>query len=74
MKTTALEVAIRKARMLPDETREQIGRDVLLRIEKLERLRADLEVGIDQLDAGEGAPIDIDGIISQASQPHGAGA
>jgi hypothetical protein len=42
MNTTALEVAISKARSLPDAAREQIGRDVLLRIERLEKLRGDL--------------------------------
>jgi hypothetical protein len=71
MKTTALDVAITKAQSLPEATREQIGRDVLLRIEKLERLRADLQIGIDQLDAGRGAEIDVDRIIHQARRHHG---
>jgi len=54
METTAFEIAISKAQELPEETREQLGRDVLFQIEKLERLRADLQVGIDQLNAGQG--------------------
>jgi hypothetical protein len=68
---TAFEVAVRKAKELPKETREQIGRDVLLRIDKLERLRADLQIGIDQLDAGEGSEIDITDIIIRAHRQHG---
>jgi hypothetical protein len=68
---TAFEVAVRKAKELPAETREQIGRDVLLRIEKLERLRADLQIGIDQLDAGQGSAIDITDIIIRAHRQHG---
>jgi len=74
MKNTALDVAIRKAKGLPDETREQIGRDMLVRIEKLERLRADLQLGIDQLDAGRGTEVDIDEIIGKARRQHGAAA
>lgn len=74
MKTNALDVAITKAQSLPEETREQIGRDVLLRIEKLEQLRADLQLGIDQLDAGQGTEIAIGEIISRARREHGKAA
>jgi hypothetical protein len=74
MKMTAFEIAVSKVQKLPDDTREQIGRDVLLRIEKLERLRTDLQIGIDQLDAGEGTEIDIEEIISQLPSQHGAAA
>jgi hypothetical protein len=71
MNSTALDLAITKAQALPEATREQIGRDVLLRIEKLERLRADLQIGIKQLDAGRGREIDIERIIRKARRHHG---
>ena len=70
----ALEIAIDKAHTLPKETQEQIGRDMLLRIEKLEQLRADLQVGIDELDAGGGEEIEIDDIIGEAHRQHGESA
>jgi hypothetical protein len=71
MNTTALEVAISKARSLPDAAREQIGRDVLLRIERLEKLRGDLQIGIDELEAGKGKTIAMDDLKAEARQQHG---
>jgi hypothetical protein len=71
MNTTALEVAISKARSLPDAAREQIGRDVLLRIERLEKLRGDLQIGIDELEAGKGETIAMDDLKAEARQQHG---
>jgi hypothetical protein len=71
MNTTALEVAISKARSLPDAAREQIGRDVLLRIERLEKLRGDLQIGIDELEAGKGETIAMDDMKAEARQQHG---
>jgi hypothetical protein len=73
MKAKALDIAIQKAKQLPEATQEQIGRDVLFRIEKLEQLQADLQIGIDELDAGQGREIDIDEIIRQARREHGEG-
>lgn len=72
MEETALDLAINKAHALPKDAQEQIGRDVLLRIEKLERLRADLEIGIDQLDAGEGKEFDMNDFVARARAKHGA--
>jgi hypothetical protein len=71
MNTTALEVAMSKARSLPDAAREQIGRDVLLRIERLEKLRGDLQIGIDELEAGKGETIAMDDLKAEARQQHG---
>ena len=72
MTAKALDIAISKAQQLPDSVQEQIGRDVLLRIEKLEQLRADLQIGIDELDAGEGRELDLADVINEARREYGA--
>jgi hypothetical protein len=71
MKTKTLDLAISKVNQLPEELQEQLGREVLLRIKTLEQLRAELQVGIDELDDGNGAEIDIDQIIGEARRQHG---
>jgi hypothetical protein len=71
MKTKTLDLAISKVTKLPPELQEQLGREVLLRIKSLEQLRAELQVGIDELDAGNGAKIDIEEIIGNARRQHG---
>jgi hypothetical protein len=69
MKTKTLELAMEKAATLPAEVQEQIGRDVLERVDQVARLRAELEMGIRQLDAGLGEPLDIEELIATA-QPN----
>jgi hypothetical protein len=69
-KTKALELAMTKAAMLPDAAQEQIGREVLERIESLAELRAQLEIGIQQLDAGRREELDIDEVITEAHAEH----
>lgn len=71
MNAKAFQLAITRAKALPEAAQERLGRAVLSGIEKLETLRADLHVGIDQLDRGEGRPIDVYEIIGQARRQHG---
>jgi hypothetical protein len=61
-----LELAFSKAAALPDAAQEQIGREMIAYIDKLNALRADLEVGIRQLDAGEGRELDIEDLLRRA--------
>ena len=70
-KTKTLELAMAKAATLPDAAQEQIGREVLERIESLAELRAELEIGIQQLDAGRGEELDMDDVIKEARAAHG---
>ena len=65
-----LELAISKASNLPEAAQEQLGRELLERIETLEQLRIEIEVGIRELDAGLGEELDIDDIIRQAHEEH----
>jgi len=62
----ALELAIAKAAGLPEAAQEQLGRDLLERIDALSSLRADIQVGLDELNAGKGEPLDVEELIRQA--------
>ena len=66
----ALGLAFAKAAQLPEETQEEIGRELLEHIDALARLRAELEIGIRQLDAGEGKELDIEEVIARARAEH----
>ena len=68
-----LEIAISKAAELPAAAQEQLGREMLERINALAELRAALEVGVRQLDAGEGKELDIEEVIRQARREHAKG-
>ena len=67
-----LELAILKAAELPEAAQEQLGRELLERIDTLEELRAAIEIGIRELDAGLGEPLDIEDVIAQARKEHAA--
>jgi hypothetical protein len=67
----SLELAITKAADLPEAAQEQLGRELLERIDTLSRLRADIEVGLKELDAGLGRELDIEDVIRQAHREHG---
>jgi hypothetical protein len=54
-----LERAIKEVSNLPTADQEQIGRDLLSHVQKLRVLRLELDKGIDSLDAGAGAPLDL---------------
>ena len=69
----SLKPAISKASALPDAAQEQLGRELLERIDALARLRAEVEIGIWQLDAGEGRELDIEDVIRQARKEYGRG-
>jgi hypothetical protein len=68
------EIAIEKAAKLPEAAQEQLGRELLERIETLEQLRAEIEIGVRELDAGLGEELDIEEIIRQAREEHAKGA
>jgi hypothetical protein len=61
-----LKLAVRKASNLPEAAQEQLGRELLERIETLEQLRGEIEVGLRELDAGLGEELDLEQIIRQA--------
>lgn len=65
-----LEIAISKVAALPEAAQEQLGREILERIETLAQLRDDIELGIRELDAGLGEELDIDDVLRQAHEAH----
>jgi len=70
---TALELAMAKAAALPEATQEQLGRELLERIEALTQLRAKIDEGIRELDAGLGEELDIDKFLDQLRDEHAGG-
>lgn len=65
-----LELAIAKAAALPEAAQEQLGRDLLRRVEALTELRAEIEIGLRELDAGLGRELDIEEFLKQAHAQH----
>ena len=63
--TKALQLAMTKAAALPEAAQEQLGRELLERIERIYELRAAVEVGIRELDAGMGEELGIEEFIGQ---------
>jgi hypothetical protein len=69
--TNVLERAIAEVAGLPEADQEQIGRQLLSHVEKLRRLRTELDKGIRSLDEGKGAPLDIEAFIEEQNTRHG---
>ena len=66
--TKALKLAITKAAALPEVAQEQLGRELLDRIDQLNEVREAIEFGVRELDAGLGRELDIEELISQLHQ------
>jgi hypothetical protein len=62
------EFAIMKATRVPEAAQEQLGHELLERIESLEQLRTEIESGIHELDTELGEELDIENIIRQAHE------
>ena len=73
MTAKTLELAIGKATALPEAAQEQIGRELLERIDALSELRSAVEVGVRELDAGKGETLDIEEVIGEARAQHARG-
>ena len=67
----SLEQAIAEVANLPEADQEQIGRRLLVHVEKLRQLRAEIDKGIRSLDAGEGKPLDLEDLLRQVNERHG---
>jgi hypothetical protein len=68
-----LERAIAEVTRLPAADQEQIGRELLEHVEKLRRLRVELDRGVRSLDRGEGKPLDMKDLIRRARERDGRG-
>ncbi len=70
--TKVLREAIAEVEALDEADQDRIGRELIVYLEKLKALRADVEIGIKQLDAGEGRSLDIKEVIAQARAEYAA--
>ena len=68
--TKALELAMAKASQLPEPAQEALGREMLERIEALATLRAELQVGLDQLDSCLGEELDLEEMLRELHEEH----
>jgi hypothetical protein len=66
-----LQKAIAELANLPASDQEEIGRKLLSHLEKLTKLRGDIDAGLRSLDAGEGRPLDVEQFIDKMNRSHG---
>jgi hypothetical protein len=67
-----LEQAIAELATLPEGDQEEIGHRLLSHVERLRRLREEIDKGIRSLEAGEGKPLDIAEFLGQQHRRDGA--
>ena len=61
-----LELAVAKAGALPEAAQERLAYELLERIDTLSALRTAVDVGLAELDAGLGTPLDVEEVIREA--------
>jgi hypothetical protein len=66
-----LQKAMAEVASLPDADQEEIGRKLISHVEKLRKLRADIDAGIQSLDKDKGKPVDIEQFIEKMNRDHG---
>jgi len=66
-----LREAMEEISNLPEADQEKIGRELLSHLEKLRRLRVEIDKGIQSLDAGRGKALDIEGFLRDVNARHG---
>jgi len=71
--TKILRDAVARVEALPESEQDRIARELIDYLDKLNALRADVEIGIRQLNAGEGRELDIEDVIRQAREEYGRG-
>ena len=65
--TKIMKEAIDEVSALPESDQETIGRQLLSHMEKLRRLRVEIDRGERSLDSGQGRELDIDAVVAQAA-------
>jgi hypothetical protein len=63
--TKIMKEAIDEVSALPESDQETIGRQLLSHVEKLRRLRLEIDRGERSLDSGQGRKLDIDAFVAQ---------
>lgn len=70
--TSTLELAIAKASQLPEAAQDLIAREMLDRIAALAELRAQLQIGIDDLNAGLSEELDVEELLAELHREQAA--
>jgi hypothetical protein len=70
MTSKTLQAAMEEAAALPKAAQDEIAREVFERVNNIARIRQALEVGIDELDEGLGAPVDFGGLRRRLRKEH----
>lgn len=68
--TKVLREAIAKVEALPEAAQEHIARGLISYVDKLNALRAEIEIGAKQLDAGEGRELNIEDFLRRMRERH----
>jgi hypothetical protein len=63
--TKLFEQAAAEVAKLPEPEQDRIGQELIAHLEKLRRLRSDIDDGLRSLDAGEGRKLDIEEVIAR---------
>ena len=61
--TRLLREAIAKVEALSEAEQDRIARELIGYVDKLSALRAEVEIGVRQLDAGQGRSLDLEDVI-----------
>ena len=69
--TKIMKEAIDEISALPEADQETIGRQLLSHVEKLLRLRVEIDRGERSLDTGQGNELDIDAFVARARERRG---
>lgn len=68
--TKTLEKAFSEAARLDKDAQNHIGRELLVHVQKFQRLHADIREGVHSLNAGRVVSIDVEGVIKRAHKRH----
>jgi hypothetical protein len=68
--TKLLDEAMAKVATLPPATQEKIGEELIAHVDKMERLRGELQKGVRSLERGEGKELDMTDVIKRARAQH----
>ena len=73
MKGRTIDLAITKIAALPEEAQERIGQEVLMRVDQLASLRAEIGIGRRQeLQVGQRRRIEFDELLQELREEYGA--
>ena len=60
-----LDSAFVKATLLPESAQERLGRELLAKMDGHAALRAEIDLGFADLDAGRSGPLDVEALIKE---------